>query len=221
MSSVGAVQAPTTVNNTSSTATTTPSNQLSQNSFLQLLVTQLQNQDPTNAQDPSQMVSQMATFSSLEAQQNTNTLLASIQAQNQSIYQAQSAGLIGKSVQATTNNITLSGGTASLDVNAASAGTGVMTIRNSAGTIVATIGPGSLAAGDNNITWDGKDSNGNQLPDGNYTVSVSAQSANGSAITTTTSTSAVVTAVSFVNGSVMVTAGGNQYSLANVTQISS
>ena len=221
MSTLGAVTAPTTVSNTSAAATAAPSGTLDKNAFLTLLVTQLKNQDPTNAQDPSQMVSQMATFSELEAQQNSNTLLASIQAQNAALYQAQSANLIGKSVQATSNNLTLSGGTATVDVNAASAGTGVMTIKNAAGQVVATIGPGSLAAGDNNITWDGKNNSGLQLPDGTYTVSVAAQTASGAAITTTTSTQAVVTAVSFVNGQVMVTAGGNQYSLANVTEISS
>lgn len=212
-----AVSSSTTANGTSST---TPSNTLTQDSFLKMLVTQLQHQDPTNAQDPNQMVSEMATFSSLEAQQSTNTLLASIQSQNAALYQAQSADLIGKNIQISSGNVSLSGGKATIGVNMASAGNATLTIKNASGQVVSTLGPGALDAGDNTLTWNGRNASGAQLPDGNYTVSVSAATSSGGAITASTTTSAVVTAVSFVNGSVMVTAGGNQYSLSNVTQIS-
>lgn len=215
-----------TVNSTASTAAsggaaTTPSNTLGKDAFLKLLVAQLQHQDPTNTQDPNQMVQQMATFTSLEAQQNTNTLLANIQTQNAALYQAQSADLIGKKVQITSSKVSLSGGAASIGVNMASLGNATLTIKNSSGKTVATLGPGALGAGDSTINWNGKDSDGNQLPDGTYTVSVSAKDASGNAINATTTTSAVVTAVSFVDNEVKVTAGGSQYSLANITRISS
>jgi flagellar basal-body rod modification protein FlgD len=166
------------------------------------------------------MVSEMASFSTLEAQQNTNTLLASIQTQNAALYQAQSADLIGKSIQVTTNNVSLSGGTADIGVNMASAGNATLTITNASGQVVSTLGPGSLAAGDNTLQWNGTDANGNQLPDGNYTVSVAAASSTGAAITAYTTASAVVTDVSFVNNNVMVTAGGSQYALSSINEIS-
>jgi len=217
----GMINPTTSTTSTSSTAGAASKASLGQDAFLQLLVSELKNQDPTQAQDPNAMISQMAQFSALEQQTNTNSLLTGMQTQVSALFQSQSANLIGKKVQATSNNLTLSGGTATVDVNAASAGTGVMTIKNATGQVVATIGPGLLSAGDNPITWNGKGNNGLQLPDGDYTVSVAAQTASGAAISTTTSTQAVVTAVSFVNGQVMVTAGGNQYSLANVTEISS
>jgi len=217
----GSVPTVTTPTTSGSAATTPASNTLDKDAFLKLLVAQLQHQDPTTAQDPNQMVSQMATFSSLEAQQNTNTLLANIQTQNSALYQAQRADLIGKSIQISSSNVSLAGGVAPIGVNLASAGNATLTIKNSAGQVVATLGPGALAAGDNNISWNGKDSNGAQLPDGAYTVSVAASSATGAAITATTTTTAVVTAVSFVGSDVKVTAGGNQYSLSNITRISS
>ena len=159
-------------------------------------------------------------FSTLEAQQNTNTLLASIQTQNAALYQAQSADLIGKSIQVTTSNLSLSGGTADIGVNMASAGAAIVTIKNANNQVVRTMGPGSLAAGDNTIQWNGTDTNGNQLPDGTYTVSVAAQSSTGAAITAYTTANAVVTDVSFVNNQVMVTAGGNQYALSSINEIS-
>jgi len=219
------MQSPT-VSTTSTTtpntaATTKASNTLSKDAFLKLLVAQLQHQDPTNTQDPNQMVAQMATFSSLEAQQNTNTLLASIQTQNAALYQAQSADLIGKKIQITSSNVALSGGAAAIGVNMGADGNATLIIKDANGKIVRTLGPGALGAGDSTLNWNGKDENGVQLPDGNYKVSISAKTASGAPITASTTTSAVVTAVSFVDNEVKVTAGGNQYSLSNITRISS
>ena len=200
---------------------TTPSNQLGQTSFLNLLVAQLQNQDPTTAQDPTQMVSEMAAFSSLEAQQSTNTLLTSIQTQNSAIYQAQATGLIGKSVEVNSNSLTLSGGTAAIGVNMAAVGNATLTIKNAAGSTVATLGPGALDAGDNQISWNGKSTSGTQLPDGAYTVSVSAKDASGNAIVANTETTALVTGVSFASSGVTVTAGGTQYALTDINSVTS
>ncbi|NTV74231.1 MAG: flagellar hook assembly protein FlgD [Holophaga sp.] len=219
------MQSPT-VSTTSSTtantaATTKASNTLSKDAFLKLLVAQLQHQDPTNTQDPNQMVAQMATFSSLEAQQNTNTLLASIQTQNAALYQAQSADLIGKKIQVTSGKVALADGAAAIGVNMGADGNATLIIKDANGKIVRTLGPGALGAGDSTLNWNGKDDNGVQLPDGNYTVTVSAKTATGAPITASTTTSAVVTAVSFVDNEVKVTAGGNQYSLSNITRISS
>lgn len=213
------------VNSTNSTASasgtsSTSNSTLGQDAFLKMLVAQLKNQDPTNAQDPNQMVSEMATFSSLEAQQNTNSLLASIETQNAALYQAQSADLVGKTIEISSSNVNLSGGSAQIGVNLASAGNATLTIKNNLGQVVATLGPASLQAGDNTLTWNGQNGSGVKLPDGAYAVSVSAASSSGAAITASTTTTAAVTAVSFVNGQVMVTAGGNQYALSNVTQIS-
>jgi len=201
------------------TTATTASSQLGQNSFLNLLVAQLQNQDPTNAQDPTQMVAEMASFSSLEAQQSTNTLLASIQAQNSAIYQAQAAGLVGKNVEVDSSSLTLSGGKANIAVNMASAGNATLTIKNSTGQVVATLGPGALAAGDNTIPWNGQNAYGTQLADGAYTVSVAATDGSGNAITANTQTSALVTGISFANNAVQITAGGNQYPLTSINSI--
>jgi len=206
----------TTSSSTSSKATKS----LDKDAFLKLLVAQLQHQDPTNTQDPTQMVQQMATFSSLEAQQNTNNLLASIQTQNSALYQAQSADLIGKKIQITSGKVALSGGAAQVGVNMGAAGDATFTIKNAKGVTVATLGPVALEAGDTVLAWNGQDANGTQLPDGNYTVTVSAKNAAGSSVTASTTTTATVSAVSFVDNEVKVTAGGNQYSLSNITRIS-
>jgi flagellar basal-body rod modification protein FlgD len=61
------------------TATATPKdNSLGKEAFLQLLVTQLQHQDPTQPQDNSQLITQLATFSSLEQLTSINSSLTAI-----------------------------------------------------------------------------------------------------------------------------------------------
>ncbi len=68
-----------TSTSTSNTATTAAkSSTVDYNQFLQLLVAQLKNQDPTSPMDSTAYLSQLASFSSVEAQTNTNTKLDSL-----------------------------------------------------------------------------------------------------------------------------------------------
>ncbi|MDU2066230.1 MAG: flagellar hook capping FlgD N-terminal domain-containing protein [Sporomusaceae bacterium] len=76
---------PTTNTNSS---TTTSNSALGKDDFLKLLITQMQNQDPTKPQDDTQMIAQLAQFSSLEQMQNLNA----------TAQMAQATTLIGKVV---------------------------------------------------------------------------------------------------------------------------
>lgn len=81
--------------NTSSTDTTTnPNSQLGKNDFLQLLVTQLKNQDPLNPMDDKEFVAQMAQFSALEQMQNMNSSFNAVKA----------FSLLGKNIYAEVND---------------------------------------------------------------------------------------------------------------------
>ena len=211
------------IDTTTSAAATTASssNTLGQSAFLQLLVTELQNQDPTSAQDPNTMITQMAQFSSLEQQTDTNTLLTSMQNHVSALFQAQSSSLIGTNVQVTSSSLDLSGGTASVGISLPSAAAKVsLTISNANGQTVATLNPGAMAEGSQVVTWNGKSTSGTQLPDGTYTVNIAAADSSGNSVAATTTSSATVTAVNFSNGTIMVTAGGQQYPLSAINQIS-
>jgi flagellar basal-body rod modification protein FlgD len=81
----------TPVSNASSAA----GQSLNSNDFLQLLTTELQNQDPMNPMDDTQSVAQLAQFSALSATQELNTSFQNFQS-NFGVMQA--AGLIGKNV---------------------------------------------------------------------------------------------------------------------------
>jgi flagellar basal-body rod modification protein FlgD len=83
---------------TSALAATTSNNQfVSQNTFLTLLITQLQNQDPMNPQDSSQFVAQLAQFSSLEQMTQLNTSF-------NSVLDNSAAGMIGQTVTVADQN---------------------------------------------------------------------------------------------------------------------
>jgi len=212
---------PTAATPTSSSAKTTPSNTLDANSILQLLVTQLQNQDPTSASamDPNTMVQQLTSFSSLQQAQDTNTLLTGLQGQMGGLFQAQSAGMIGATAQVSGSQFNLSSGTASMNVNLNAAANVTLKVSNASGQVVATLPEGNLKAGANTLTWNGKDANGHQLPDGTYNVSVTATGANGAAVANTTSMGVTVTGVGFQNGAVSIFSGSNSYNLSNVLEI--
>jgi len=203
------------------TTTKTPSQELDKNAFLMLLVAQLKNQDPTAAQDPNQMVQQMTSYSQLEQAQNTNTLLQGLQVQNQGLFQAEAASLVGKKVRVTTPNFDLKSGSATVGVDLTTeAATVTLAIMDSAGKLVATIEQGSQTAGTHLYSWNGRDSQGNALTDGTYTVEVTAKDLDGKAVTAKTSSFVTVESVVFANGSVLLMAGGKSFTLDNVNEIS-
>lgn len=118
----------------SSTATTTASNSVDYNTFLQLLVAEMKNQDPTNPMDTSQYMSQFAQLSTVEQAMQTNTKLDALLS-SQSLSQAN--GLIGKTVSFTdSTGASFSGKVASVSINSDGS---IATLEN--GTKVA-VGPG-------------------------------------------------------------------------------
>jgi len=141
------------------------------NDFLKLLMTQLQNQDPTTPMDSSQFTSQLVQFASVEQQVNTSNGIQTLIQLSQSNNVLQSSSLIGKTVTANATQISLQGGTGSIQFNTPAAEPVTIAVTDSTG---ATVTQTSLTstAGPNTWTWDGKDSTGRQRPDGAYTVTV-------------------------------------------------
>lgn len=141
------------------------------NDFLKLLMTQLRNQDPTTPMDTTQFTAQLVQFASVEQQVNINTGVQSLIQLAQSNNVLQASSLIGKTVTANATQISLLNRTGSIQFNAPAAEPVTVTVT---GTNGATVAQASLtgAAGQNTWTWDGKNSSGQQQPDGAYTVTV-------------------------------------------------
>ena len=94
--------------------TNTASNTVDYNTFLQLLIAEMKNQDPTNPMDSSQYMSQFASFSQVEQAMQTNTKLDALLS-SQALSQAD--GLIGKTVSFTDATADLTGKVASVSIN--------------------------------------------------------------------------------------------------------
>jgi flagellar basal-body rod modification protein FlgD len=167
-----------------------------QDTFLKLLVTQMQNQDPLNPMDNSQMTSQIAQLNTVQGINKLNTTVAALQAQMQASQNLQSTSFIGRTVLAPGSNITLTNGTAQMGVDLAGVSDSTMIqVKDTSGIVVRTFGIGPGVAGLNQITWDGKNDAGQTMPDGNYKFAVAA-SINNQQVQAATLTYGLVNSVS-------------------------
>ena len=198
-----------------------PKKVLDKDAFLNLLVTQLQNQDPLNPTDSVEFTAQLAQFSSLEQLSNVNTNLEQLQNYQASINNSQAVSLIGKDITARGNGLQLeNGGPAecnfSLDGSAAVA---TISIYDSTGEFVKSFEGKDLAAGQNTLLWDGTDKDGNKVMDGVYTFEILAADAEGQNIKATTFFSGTVDKVTFENNQAYLVSGTQKYALGDVIQV--
>ena len=216
-SSVGAASGASS----SSATGTIPSASDINTEFLTLFTTQLKNQDPLNPMDSSQMTSQLAQISTVSGIQNLNDTMKAMMSSNTAVQASQSAGLIGKTVMGPGSSFALgSSGSAQVGVTLPSAADSVtINIKNAAGQTVRSYTQANQNAGSASLTWDGKDSSGNALPPGNYSISASAI-ASGQSITPTTLVQGVVTGVTSNSSGVSLNVQGvGNIPVASLTQI--
>jgi flagellar basal-body rod modification protein FlgD len=189
--------------------------------FLKLLVKQLQYQNPLNPVENTEFASQLAQFSSLEALTNMKDSLDLMSTVQNSMNSMQAISFMGKQVNASGNTINYTGSSSTLNYNVGSnAADVVVKIYDSSGTIVRTVDLKNVTKGDNTYTWDGKDDSGSKLSTGTYTFKISAVDYNGSALTTSTSTSGTVTGVRYDGGNVYLEVGDKEVSLSEISKIS-
>ncbi|HKT27994.1 flagellar hook assembly protein FlgD [Dyella sp.] len=209
---------------TGSTVTSTPSGSImSQSDFLQLLTTQLTSQDPTKPMDNSQMAAEMAQFAQLGTLQNIQSSLtglsSNISANAQSAQVLSSASLVGRQVLVPSNALTYSGSSVNGGVNVSTAGDVVVTIKDTNGNVVNTIDLGTQPAGLSSFTWNGKDSSGNAVANGTYSVSANS---GGKSAALTTYVAGAVTGVGYggsSTGTYLQVAGIGGVPLSQVAQI--
>jgi flagellar basal-body rod modification protein FlgD len=175
--------------------------------FLSLLMTQLQNQDPSSPMDSNQFTSELVQFSSVEQQISTNSDLTQLIQLTQASQVEQSASMIGKPVTVTSSQLSLQNGTAAINFNTTTPEPVAIAVYNGTGTQVQTATLTS-SAGANTWTWNGQSATGTTMPDGAYTVTVTALGANGA--TSKVPFTVTGTATSVVNnaGTVQVQMGG-------------
>jgi flagellar basal-body rod modification protein FlgD len=146
-----------------------------QDRFLKLLITQMQNQDPLNPLDNSEVTSQLAQISTVSGIDKLNATVASMTSSLTAAQALQAGGLIGHAVLAPGKTLLLqqSGAVAGVQLTDP-ADKVTVTISNAAGQVVKTLDLGAQAAGTQNFAWDGSTDAGGQAADGPYTFSASA-----------------------------------------------
>ncbi len=207
----------------SSSSSSTGTSSLGKDDFLQLLVAQLNNQNPLDPQDNTAFVAQLAQFSTVESLENLNTSVSSILSNYSSTQALQAASLVGRSVvaEASTAQVDTSqtfSGSLSLPSASSSVEVGVY---DSAGNKVKTISLGKQSSGTVDFSWDGSDDSGNALSSGNYTFKATAD-IDGTATALTTYLPSTISSVTMgQNGSDMTLnlAGGTSVALSKVETI--
>ena len=196
----------------------------SEQRFLKLLVTQLNNQDPLNPMENAELTSQLAQMSTVSGIEKLNSTLSGLVNQTGSNQVLQAASLIGYNVLSPGNQIGTSApkdGEEPAPVPFAvqlpgTAGDVQVKIVDAAGRTVRTLELGSMAEGVNAVTWDGKADDGSAVPAGNYSFSVVATN-DGTNVESTALTFAQVAAVKQgTNGVTLELANGRSISLDDV-----
>jgi len=191
--------------------------------FLQLLTTQLQNQDPLDPLDTNQFTQQLVEFASVQQQVDMNTNMQTLISLQQTSEATSAMQLLGANVTIGGSSAALSNATgspATWNLSVPSPATGTVTIANSSGQTVFT-GQVSLNAGNQTYSWGGQGSNGITEPDGNYTMSINATGANGQPVTVATQVQGVVSAVNVNATPATVTVGGQTYPISAIQSINS
>lgn len=205
----------------SATSSSSDEVETEKNMFLNLLIKQLQYQDPLNPVENTEFASQLAQFSQLEAMTEMSSNIEVMTQYQNSMNSMQAASFIGKQVSASGNTIVYSGGESTIDFNLEDNAADVtLTIYNSAGTSVRTMTMDDVLQGDASFTWDGKDDSGEAVSTGTYYFSLEATDYSGSAVSATTYANGTVTGIKFENGTIYLQVGDKQVTLSQVTEIS-
>ena len=199
------------------------SNDMGQDQFLAMLVTQMNYQDPMEPMDSQQMASQLAQFTTVEQLTQINeNLQDSLDAQllmNQSLNNTMSAQLMGLEVNATNEIVMLEDGeTTSIMYELPNNSTDVtITIYNSDGEVVQTNELGVKSIGDYTYEWDGKNDQGSIQNDGLYIFEVTAKSTEGNDLAVEQYALGIVTGVTYEEGQAVLMMGTLPIYLPNVT----
>lgn len=163
MTTVGNVTNATTSSNLASTSAQ-PAIGQEFNSFIKLLTAQVRNQDPLSPLDSTQFVEQLATFSSLEQQVNSNTSLGSIAAMMGDLTSIVAGQLLGQTVSLQSSWLPYSGDAVQFSADTPE-GTArsVLTIKDQSGQAVWTE---TLVPGAGVYSWNGRSTSGSQVPAG-------------------------------------------------------
>ncbi|KAA8981992.1 flagellar hook assembly protein FlgD [Halospina sp. K52047b] len=194
---------------------------MGRNEFMDLMMAQMQNQNPLDPQKNEDFVAQLAQFSSLEEMQSLNTSVEDAMGQFRSTQALQASAMVGQQVQVEGNIANLGPeGEVKGAVEVPSATSNLrVNVYNPAGELVRQMDMGQQGSGTVDFSWDGENGDGDLMEPGDYRVQAEAQY-DGETQELATRLNANVDSVNLENGGVTLNlAGRGSVPLDQVKQI--
>jgi flagellar basal-body rod modification protein FlgD len=217
----GTTPQPTSTASSAKAANTLASTQIAGNfqSFLLLLTTQLQNQNPLSPLDTNQFTQQLVEFAGVQQKLTTNDSLATLVSLQQTAQSTQALEFVGKTAAVNGSTATLTNGSATWQLDVPSSSNVDITITSSTGQTVFT-GTFSAQAGNNQpFVWNGKDNNGVQQVDGSYKLTATAKDSAGNSVAVPTKIEGVVSSVDLTQSPPLLSIGGQTFTVNQIQSI--
>ncbi len=192
-----------------STPETGGKDDLGKNEFMELMIAQLNNQNPLEPQENGEFIAELAQFSSLEEMQGLTATVEGFTSSYQSTQALQASSMVGRSVlvSASTGPTSVAGTIGGVVDLPASTSDLRISVLNASGELVNQYEMGQQFAGQVSFLWDGKNTTGEQMPSGQYTIKAEA-SYSGKTEQVGTMLSANVDSVSVSNGDITLNLAG-------------
>ena len=186
--------------------------------FLQLLTTQLQNQNPLDPLDTNKFTQQLVQFAQVEQQMKSNSQLTSLVALQQADQATALLSYVGATVAVDGSSAALKNGSAGWNLAATKPATATVTISAASGqTVYKTTVP--VNAGSQSFVWDGRGNDGKQWPDGTYKISVTAVDANNQSTSVATEVQGKVDSVDLTQSPPTLSINAQDYALTQIKRI--
>ncbi|MFO7839135.1 MAG: flagellar hook capping FlgD N-terminal domain-containing protein [Desulfosalsimonadaceae bacterium] len=193
---------------------------LGKNDFLNLLVAQLENQDPLDPSDPTEFTSQLAQYSSLEQLQNINSSMEALDSVKGEFERMSALSLIGKNVVAESNTFRFEGDPVELGYRfSGSMEEASLYVKDESGRVVDEIRIDSPAAGEHFLSWAGAEDGAADLPEGSYTLEVAGKKADGSEVSGVPLVGSRVTGADFQGSEASLLTPGGSISVSDVSRV--
>jgi len=186
--------------------------------FLTLLTTQLKNQNPLDPLDTNQFTQQLVQFTSVEQQLKTNDFLEAMMLATQNTGNTQAVSYVGKTVTASGSKSELVDGKATWNFAVEEPAAISVTVRDTAGNVVYTK-QGSVGQGESIFTWDGIGDDGNNKPDGSYSITIEGRDEDGGLVDVLTEMTGQVTGVDFTGTEPVLIVGNARVNLSSVLSV--
>jgi flagellar basal-body rod modification protein FlgD len=186
--------------------------------FLQLLTTQLKNQNPLDPLDTNQFTQQLVQFAQVEQQMKSNDQLTSLVSLEKSAQATTALAYVGSTVVVDGSTAPLANGKANWSLNVTKPSTATVTIKDSTGQTAYT-GTFSVNPGSQNFTWDGRGNDGKLWADGNYTMAASGVDANGQPVGISTEVQAPVDSVDLTQDPPVLSINGQNYTMDKIKRV--